>query len=110
MSEPQLERHKAATASDDGERPAVKPPHGRIGSAGALLGAIGRAAAVHASEFALMASLAASIPLRAVGGGLDAARGSLPPAQPQTALGVRPVLLLLASAARSQVGRWSPEA
>jgi triacylglycerol lipase len=95
MSQAQIHRtHKAAPVGDDPRRPAVKPACGRIGSAGALVGAIGRAAMVHASEVALMASLAARVPLRAVGSGLDLARSPVPPAQPQTALRACPVLLV----------------
>jgi triacylglycerol lipase len=94
MPQAQIDRrHNAALVSDDRRRPAVKPAHSLINGAGALFGAIGRAAMVHASEVALMASLAARVPLRAVGG-LDPARGPLPPAQPQTALRARPVLLV----------------
>jgi triacylglycerol lipase len=95
MSQAQIDRrHTAAPVSDDRRRPAVKPAHGQINSAGTLFGAIRRAAMVHASELARMASFAARVPLRAVGGGLDPARGPLPPAQPQTALRARPVLLV----------------
>lgn len=94
MSQAQIDRRdKTTLVSDDRRRPAVKPAHGRINSAGALFGAIGRAAMVHASEVALMASFAAKVPLRAVVGG-DPAHGPWPPAQPQTAFGARPVLLV----------------
>jgi triacylglycerol lipase len=95
MSQAQIERtRQAAPVSDDRRRPAVKSTRGRVGSAGALVGAIGRAAMVHASEAALMASLAAKVPIRAVGSGLDSARGPLPPSQPQTAFPAPPVLLV----------------
>jgi len=87
-------RHRAAPVSDDWKRRAVPSADGPIGSAVGLAVAIGRAAKVHASEVALMASLAARVPLCAVGGGPDPAHAPLPPAQPPSALRGRPVLLV----------------
>jgi triacylglycerol lipase len=95
MSQAQIEsRHEVAPVGDERRRRAVKPAHALIGGARTLVGKFGRAAMVHASEVALMASLAGRVPLRVVGGGLDPARGPLPPAQPQTSLRARPVLLV----------------
>jgi triacylglycerol lipase len=67
---------------------------GAIGGVRSLVGAIGRAAKVQASEVALMASFAANAPLRIVGSRLDPPPSPVPPAQPQSAPLACPVLLV----------------
>ena len=67
---------------------------GAIGGVGRLVGAIGHAAKVHASEMALMASFLANAPLHIVGRRLDPARSPVLPAQAQSARLACPVLLV----------------
>jgi triacylglycerol lipase len=87
-------RHQAARVCGEPRRPDVKSGHSPIGGARTLVGVIGRAAIVQASEVALMASLAATAPLRLVGADLEPGRGLAPPAKAQTAPAARPVLLV----------------
>jgi triacylglycerol lipase len=95
MSQAQIDsRHKAAPVSDDRRRRAIRPAQRRIGSARTLFGVIGRAAMVHASEVALIASLAARLPLRLIDARLDPTPDPLLSAEPQTAPPTRPVLLI----------------
>jgi len=95
MSQAQIDRrHRAAPVSDDRRRWAISPAQRGIGSARTLAEAIGRAAMVHASEVALMASLAARLPLRLIDARLDPTPDPLRSAEPQTAPPARPVLLI----------------
>ena len=65
-----------------------------VGSARTLVGVIGRAVMVQASEMALLASVAARAPLRLVGADVDPGRGPRSPAGEHTASRARPVLLV----------------
>ena len=65
-----------------------------VGSARTLVGVIGRAVMVQASEMALLASVAARAPLRLVGADLDPGRDPRSPAAEHTASRARPVLLV----------------
>ena len=72
----------------------VRSPHAPIGGTPTLVREMGRAAMVQAYEVRLMASLAAKLPLRLIGGGFDRALGDEPPVQAQPAPATRPVLLV----------------
>jgi triacylglycerol lipase len=85
---------RVARVCDQPRRPDVKHEHGLIGGARTLVGGIGRAAMVQASEMALIASVAARAPLRIVGASLNPAPAKPRPAQVQTATPARPVLLV----------------
>jgi triacylglycerol lipase len=68
--------------------------HASIGGTPTLVREMGRAVMVQAYEVRLMASLAAKLPLRLIGGGFDRALGDEPPVQAQPALATCPVLLV----------------
>jgi triacylglycerol lipase len=72
----------------------VRSPHGPTGGTPTLVRKIGRAATVQAYEVRLMASVAAKVPLRLIGGGFDCVRGKEPQVKAQPAPATRPVLLV----------------
>jgi len=84
-------------------------PFGAIGIARTLVRTIRDAALVQVYEVALMASIAAMLPLHMVGRGFGPAFGGPPPVQADPAPAARPVLLVHGFWGRSQAGPTSPE-
>jgi triacylglycerol lipase len=95
MSQAQINRtHKLAPVGDMRRRHDAKSPRGPIGSARALVRKVGRTAMVQAYELALMASVAATVPVNLLGGGTEPRYGALPRVQAAPAAKARPVLLV----------------
>jgi triacylglycerol lipase len=95
MSQARIDRTpQSAPGGDMRRRHDVKSPHGPIGSARALVWKVGRAAMVQAYELALLASVAATVPLHLFGDGTDPGYGALPRVQAAHAATARPVLLV----------------
>ena len=82
-------------------------PRGAIGGARTLFRIVGRAALVQTYEVALMASLAATVPLHLAGDSFDA--GVTAPAKSHSAPAARPVLLVPGLGGRNQAGLSSRE-
>ena len=95
MSQAQINRNRqSAPVRGARTEPGATSPFGPIGGARTRVRAIRHAALVQVYEVALMASVAAMLPLHLVGRGFGPAIGAPPPVQADPAPAARPVLLV----------------